>query len=998
MQSGFAAEYVWWAELLLVLAAGTGAIVLAAALAARLLPSAVWQRTIWQAATIGVLGLIAVESVGAGTVFVGWFRTLWAPATAAWEDAAEVASQRSDASVAEPAAGPSETIAADSHQPLPALALETPPWTPHSPQLGDGGMAEADRSGAPETLDRSDVVPDSSSFILHPSSFPRIPHPSAWPALLWTLGTLLVLARTAWTRFVLSRIRSRASRAVGPQTRSRVDRIACQVGLRRRVRLLECGGMSVPVAFGVLRPTVVVPAGFWDRFSREEQEVMLAHELAHLAARDPLWQLVAELACAMAWWHPAVWWSRSRLRAVSETAADEASLLVPGGPGALAGCLVALGRRMVGPRPLGWLSFQGSGFRSGLGRRVERLLSLKSDARGGPARTGLTAARLVLPVVLVVVSVLSTAWARTQASLEEGETMMSAWRSTWRHSLAAMVLTAFGASASQAPAAEDPKPPEHQPAVVHKEAPEVRHELRAQEIRVLEAGRDGKAVITLRADGGGQAHAVVLKAAELDQRARQELEQRRKQLEEGLRDLDARLRALKPDQDREAREVKEKIEGTRRQIEEISKNMGRSGPGAMGPEVRELMTKRLNLEQKARDIEGKLKERPDSPEARELRKALDTVHREIAEITERLPPQMRGVKVVMGERGQLAGSTFLRGGEMVIVGGMGGGGMGAVMGGPPIPPEVRDELQRRLGELDAKIRERKEAGKHEEAEQLSREAQEIKRRLAGPPGGTMGFGGGMGGGGPTIPPQERAELERRLADLAKKAQDLKSAGKYEESQRVWQESEEIRRRLAGPPGGMMGFGGGMGGGFGAVGPIMTLSPEERERRMQHLKVAVENLRAAGMAEMADRIWQQREAALQGRPVQGPFWGPPPGYPAAPGQIMPGAGLRPGFVPGPGGPSGMPGVSPVPAPSGPPEAMVREMQEQIRALQRQMDELRQHLRTRDQPRVREQPGPREEARPRDTGRPRGEAGPRDEARPREQPKRDEPRPREEPNRP
>ena len=505
MQSGFAAEYVWWAELLLVLAAGTGAIVLAAALAAQRLRSAVWQRTIWQAATIGVLGLIAVESIGAGTVFVGWFRTLWAPATAAREDAAEVASQQPDASVAELAAGPSETVAANAHQPLSALAAETPLWPPLSPQRWDGGVAGANPSGAPETLDRSDVVPDSSSFILHPSSFPRNPHPSAWPALLWTFGTLLVLARTAWTRLVLSRIRSRTSQAVGLETRSRVDRIACQVGLRRRVRVLECSGMSVPVAFGILRPTVVVPAGFWDRFSRDEQEVMLAHELAHLAARDPLWQLVAELACAMAWWHPAVWWSRGRLRAVSETAADEASLLVPGGPSALAGCLVALGRRMVGPRPLGWLSFQGSGFRSGLGRRVERLLSLKSERRGGPARTGLTAARLVLPVALVVVSVLSTAWARTQASLEEGETMMSVWKSTWRQSLAAMVVTAFWGSASQAPAQEIPKPPEDKPAVVLKEGDAVPLEMQAQEIRVIEAGRDGQPhVITLQRSPAGR--------------------------------------------------------------------------------------------------------------------------------------------------------------------------------------------------------------------------------------------------------------------------------------------------------------------------------------------------------------------------------------------------------------------------------------------------------------------------------------------------------------
>ena len=68
--------------------------------------------------------------------------------------------------------------------------------------------------------------------------------------------------------------------------------------------------------------------------------------MAHLAARDPLWQLVAELCRAQLVVAPGgVVVAQGRLRAASETAADEASLLVPGGPDTLAGCLVALGRR-----------------------------------------------------------------------------------------------------------------------------------------------------------------------------------------------------------------------------------------------------------------------------------------------------------------------------------------------------------------------------------------------------------------------------------------------------------------------------------------------------------------------------------------------------------------------------------------------------------------------------------------------------------------------------
>jgi hypothetical protein len=235
----------------------------------------------------------------------------------------------------------------------------------------------------------------------------------------------------------------------------RVRALAPRLGLRRRVRLLEARGLCSPAAFGVMRPTVVVPAGFARDFDGPSQDVMLAHELAHLAAHDPAWHLLADLVTAALWWQPLAWWARHRLRAAGEVAADEASLLVADGPGVLARCLVELGTRLAGAARPGWVRMAGSGFRSGLGRRVERLVRLGGAWR--PPRRAL--ARVFLCVgaaALLACAALPTAWARPRALDDEGDEPMSTMQRSWKHSLAGAVLFAALAPVSDGPHAQGP--------------------------------------------------------------------------------------------------------------------------------------------------------------------------------------------------------------------------------------------------------------------------------------------------------------------------------------------------------------------------------------------------------------------------------------------------------------------------------------------------------------------------------------------------------------
>ena len=211
-------------------------------------------------------------------------------------------------------------------------------------------------------------------------------------------------------------------------------------GIRRGVAVLTSPRIAAPLVLGGWRPALVLPPRFTRDFDVRQQDTILAHEMAHLVSRDSAWQAAALVLCGLLWWHPLVWWSRRQLRAANEALADEASLVVPDGPRILAEALVLLGQRLVRLPPRFGLSLGGGRFRSGLGRRVQRLLSLPHGSWRAPRRARLAFAHFSLPVLMALAAIVGTAWVPSQVPLMQGETTMSVLSNSWRCSLVATAL------------------------------------------------------------------------------------------------------------------------------------------------------------------------------------------------------------------------------------------------------------------------------------------------------------------------------------------------------------------------------------------------------------------------------------------------------------------------------------------------------------------------------------------------------------------------------
>jgi len=131
----------------------------------------------------------------------------------------------------------------------------------------------------------------------------------ALAVVIWVLGTAFFAARL-WSQYRLARtIRKGAT----PFSRESYN----------NVPLLSNDDIATPVALGVLKPVIILPAAArqWDA---AKLRAAIAHELAHVRGQDNLIRFCASILCALYWFHPLVWYSARKLHEEQEKAADNA--------------------------------------------------------------------------------------------------------------------------------------------------------------------------------------------------------------------------------------------------------------------------------------------------------------------------------------------------------------------------------------------------------------------------------------------------------------------------------------------------------------------------------------------------------------------------------------------------------------------------------------------------------------------------------------------------
>lgn len=240
---------------------------------------------------------------------------------------------------------------------------------------------------------------------------------------LWAAGALLLGMHWGWTYLRLRRRLRARPEVIGGGLFSILGRLAGAQGAQRippLVRLTCSSRVSVPVALGVLRPEICVPPRALSHLEPEQQEGMLAHELAHLVRRDPFWLAFSRLLSSVLFFQPLNRVAGRRLRELSERLCDEWAVERTGSPLSLARCLAEVAGWTVGPfRDLPVPSMADRP--SSLAGRIRHLLD---DARSPERRV--KPLWLAVPMLAVLVGVAAVAPGVYAAAAEKPKEEMAA--------------------------------------------------------------------------------------------------------------------------------------------------------------------------------------------------------------------------------------------------------------------------------------------------------------------------------------------------------------------------------------------------------------------------------------------------------------------------------------------------------------------------------------------------------------------------------------------
>lgn len=136
--------------------------------------------------------------------------------------------------------------------------------------------------------------------------------------LLWILLAGM-LVRLGWLASGMLRLRYLRRHSTLIEPGDHLDDLRFAIAPHAELRISP--HVAQPATFGHSDPVILLPPSF-ESMDVDSQRAVVCHELLHISRRDWIWIVGEELARAVFWFHPAVWWLLERTELSREQLID----------------------------------------------------------------------------------------------------------------------------------------------------------------------------------------------------------------------------------------------------------------------------------------------------------------------------------------------------------------------------------------------------------------------------------------------------------------------------------------------------------------------------------------------------------------------------------------------------------------------------------------------------------------------------------------------------
>lgn len=189
-----------------------------------------------------------------------------------------------------------------------------------------------------------------------------------------------------------------------------LQKLAAQLKIPRRVKLLISQYIQVPVMIGFLKPVILLPVAMFNNLTAEQLEAILLHELAHIKRNDYLLNIFQSIVETILFFNPFVWWISKNIRLEREHCCDDLVLTNQVQPLHYAKALVALEEYRL---TVNAMAMAAADNKQHLFHRIKRIMEMKTK--------NINYTQKLLAVMIIAVGLVSIAWLNPSNKEEKRE-------------------------------------------------------------------------------------------------------------------------------------------------------------------------------------------------------------------------------------------------------------------------------------------------------------------------------------------------------------------------------------------------------------------------------------------------------------------------------------------------------------------------------------------------------------------------------------------------